>query len=328
MTVHDLGSRPASEWIAKATELLAPDNDWLSAVGPDVAFDATRRTIESLLRDDNAHLLSLVGSGGIDAVAAVGESKWDSEHFEFPVHKLYGFATAPRISHRDVAAKALLADGILPRIASAELVMARVSLGAVPELNALEAAGFRTMDVQVTWMRQRSRGQSAVHDASMRTATRNDVQAMSVIARDTMRDAPTHFHLDPRFAADRVDAMYASWAANSVSGQAADYVVVADVGGEIAGFTTAKLAGGQNSSPPLYGVIPLVGVSGAFRGRGVGRRLVSTALAWLDDHGAIASCVGTQANNFRAAALYASLGLRPVGAAVSMHRWRDREEVA
>jgi dTDP-4-amino-4,6-dideoxy-D-galactose acyltransferase len=327
MTVHDLRLQPVSEWIAHATELLSSENHWLHGVGPGLALDATRRTIEALVGDERVSILSHTGAHGIDAIAAVGESKWDCEHFGFPVHKLYGFATARGIANQDRVAKALVAEGIIPLIASAELVMARVSLSAVPELSALESAGFRLMDVQVMWMHQRAKGHPAAMDAAIRAATIDDTRAMSAIARETMREAPTHFHLDSRLAADRVDALYEGWAANSVAGTAADYVLVAELDGEIAGFTTAKLANTEGTSSARYGIIPLVAVAAGFRGRGVGRRLVSAALAWLDHRGAAASCIGTQANNFRGAALYAALGLRPVSAAVSMHRWRDDGDV-
>jgi dTDP-4-amino-4,6-dideoxy-D-galactose acyltransferase len=328
MTVFDLRQRPVADWTTRFTELLGAENDWLATVGSEVAHGVTGRLVESLLLDESVLIVGASGAGRLDAAAAVGPSNWDSAHFGLAVHRLHGFAVARGIAQPDDVATMLVTEGILPRIASAEIVMARVSLDAVPELNALEAAGFRTMDVQLTWMRKRVAGGPIIKDPSIRGAMPADAESLSVLARETMREAPTHFHLDHRLAADRVDALYARWAANSVTDSAADHVVVADIDGEIAGFTTAKLAGVGGDPSERYGVIPLVAVAAKFRGRGVGQRVVAAALDWLDGEGAAASCIGTQANNFRAARLYARLGLRPVNAAVSMHRWRDADIVA
>ncbi|MDB4916845.1 MAG: putative acetyltransferase [Gemmatimonadetes bacterium] len=324
MTVLDLRQRPASEWAPRFTDLLFSENEWLTALDPAAARGATRRLVDSLLNDKGAALIGHTNNGQLDAAAAVGPSHWDSAHFGIEVFRLHAFSLAPDVEEPARLAEAFARDGLVPRLASADMVMARVSMNAVRELNALEAAGFRTMDVQVTWMRRRQEHPSSAPDHSIRTATLADAESLSVLAREAMRKAPTHFHVDHRLAAGRVDALYDRWAANSVNGgAAADHVVVCVLDGEIAGFTTARIAGASSPDPEQYGTIPLVAVSSRFRGRRVGQRLVSAALTWLDGQGLSASCVGTQANNFRAAHLYAELGFRPVHAAASMHRWSD-----
>ena len=327
MTVFDLRRPPAPEWTSRFTDLLSAEHEWLNAVRPDLAHSVTRRMLESVTRDDAAHLLGHRTRDDLDAAAVVAPSEWDTTHFGFAVHQLRGFTVAVNAEQPPVIARTMVNEAILPCIACAKLTMARISLGAVSELHALESAGFETMGVLVMWMRQRVADTAPSPDPCIRVATPADADALSLFARTSMREAHTHFHADRRLAADRVDQLYARWAANSVLGSEADHVVVAELDGEIAGFTAARLA--RNGDPShRYGSLPLVAVASSFRGRGVGARLVNAAVGWLDAQGAIMSYVGTQANNFRAARLYTGLGFLPVHSTVSLHRWQDDQAVS
>lgn len=328
MTILDLRHGSATERSRELAALFSIENAWLSAVGPQAASGATNRMVGAMLLDKKVQVFGHSTGTGIDAAAAVRASEWDSGHFGFAIQRLHGFTVARGIARPDATATALVRDGLLPRIAAAEMTMARVSLDAIAELNALESAGFRTMDVQVTWMRRGPVANSISARAAIRSATPKDVAALSVIARESMREAPTHFHVDGRFDAERVDALYERWAENSVTGAAAEFVAIAEIGNEIAGFTTAKVVGLGDAAAERYGVLPLVAVAARYRGLGVAHGLICAALTWFDGQGVTSVCVGTQANNFPAARLYAKLGFRPVHAAASLHRWRDSGHLA
>ena len=97
----------------------------------------------------------------------------------------------------------------------------------------------------------------------------------------------------------------------------ADHGVVAEVGGEIAGFaiTTAGLAGG-------YAHLIRIATHPRFHGRGIGRQLVIDAVDFARGAGAPGLALNTQASNRVSRSLYESLGFRPTGHSLAVMVYR------
>lgn len=291
---------------------------WLAGADAPVAHASARRSRHTL------------AGGGVAAFA--GErplvagrhtrADWDSTHFGLEIHRFDEIvedrhaASPPAL---EAAAHALV-DQLLASTAGAALTLARVPLDASSTVRALEARGFRTFGAQLTFSTSGPLLGPESPSLHLRRAVADDVPMLEALSAEAMAVVPTHLHANPTLMSDRVDALYAAWARNSVAGGLADHVVVAEIGGAIAGFATGRLVDRADAAEARLGTIPLVAVSAAHRGQGVGRAVVQRIVALLLAEGAQWVTVGTQANNVPATRLYVGLGFRPGQCAVNLHR--------
>jgi len=166
-------------------------------------------------------------------------------------------------------------------------------------IRTLEAAGFYLTDVGVTWSceAQAYLAKAApVPDGAIRLATTADVPRLSAEAQTLFRRS--RFYSDPFFTTEEADRLHAAWLANSVSGQAADAVLI----NPESGFVTCKL------TKDGHGEVALIGVWEGGRGRGAGRDLMTAAVTWFISRGVATVRVKTQVKNLRAMNFYHRLG--------------------
>jgi ribosomal protein S18 acetylase RimI-like enzyme len=72
------------------------------------------------------------------------------------------------------------------------------------------------------------------------------------------------------------------------------------------------------------GSLGLMSVAPEARGQGLGRQLVSGAVAWLRERGLERVTVVTQARNVRALRTFEACGFRVADVALWFHKWYDR----
>lgn len=91
---------------------------------------------------------------------------------------------------------------------------ARVDVGDLETLAALETHGFRTMDALGTYILRA--GKDAVREVRsvgpLRPATPADRDEILAITRQAYAGYRGRFHLDPQLPRDRADAFYEVWA--------------------------------------------------------------------------------------------------------------------
>ena len=229
---------------------------------------------------------------------------WDSSFFGLSI----GRAVPPLDAGagRAVAGEAM-AGGI-------DCVYLLVPAGDVQTVQAAEAAGFRTVDLRLTFVRDVAPPAPAVppDGVIVREARSDDVAALRMIAREAHRDA--RFHVDATFGAERASALYEHWIATRCS-DASGVVLVPDEAGTPIGYLTCERdATGDGRSG-------LVAVADHARGRGIGRAMLTRALLWFADAGISRVRVVTQGRNFPAQRLYQTMGFRTESLETWLHLW-------
>jgi GNAT superfamily N-acetyltransferase len=174
---------------------------------------------------------------------------------------------------------------------------ARVSTADVRAAQAFEEAGFRIVDTGVTLEAADLRA-AAPSAAKTRLARGEDAAAVEAIARTAFRFS--RFHLDPRIPTELADEIKAQWAGNFFRGGRGEHMVVAEHGGEIAGFL--QLLSGADGTR----TIDLVAVAADRRGQGLGAAMIGFAARECGPPTRLR--VGTQAANVPSLRLYARLG--------------------
>ncbi len=216
--------------------------------------------------------------------------KWDSDFFGRQMGALTGPIASSEAVSVELAAAAR--DGFV-------YVVCRPPVEDAAAIRSLEQAGFYLTDIGVTWASDSAAYLGRwpeVAEGAVRHATVEDVPKLSAEATTLFRNS--RFYNDPFFSVTEADRLHSSWLANSVSGQAADAVLI----NPASGFVTCKLTKDGN------GEVALIGVWEGSRGRGAGRDLMTAAVRWFLRQGVTTVRVKTQVKNLRAMNFYHRLG--------------------
>ena len=163
-----------------------------------------------------------------------------------------------------------------------------------------ERRGFSFAGLKLTMICGRPASTRAVDAPGVRPACASDMAALRRIARISHRN--TRFYCDGHFATERCDDLYDLWISRSCRGELADAVFVAEVDGNAAGYITCTC------QAPAQGKIGLFAVAPEFRGKGLSRQLIQTALDWFWARGATEAATVTQGSSVEAVRAYERRG--------------------
>ena len=186
--------------------------------------------------------------------------------------------------------KSTLSDLTAPAFVTAKIDAQRVA-----DLARLEEAGFRLITAELGFS---GSALSSNDSDGVRFAVAEDEMAVADLARRSF--SYSRFHVDPEIGGPAANELKAAWARNYFAGERGDWMVVAEQGGELAGFLQL-----MRSDDAL--VIDLVAVGGEHRGQGLARRMVGYAVTHCGAGSFVR--VGTQLTNLASIRLYQSLGL-------------------
>jgi dTDP-4-amino-4,6-dideoxy-D-galactose acyltransferase len=138
-----------------------------------------------------------------------------------------------------------------------------------------------------------------------------DLPALRALARVSHRDS--RFYYDGRFPVAKCDELYDTWIQRSAGGWA-DAVFVAEWEGRPAGYISCHLSGSDGS-------IGLIAVDEQARGKGLGRALVESSIAFFRERGMDRALVVTQGRNIASQRLYQRCGFLTESVHYWFHRW-------
>jgi ribosomal protein S18 acetylase RimI-like enzyme len=192
---------------------------------------------------------------------------------------------------------------------------AKVPTQAVDQVRLLAGAGFGVVDVNITLERQPGRPDSGGEGSAavIRQAVDRDHDPLLELAAAAFRYS--RFHLDPQISPDIANANKKSWVFSYLHGLRGERLWVAEIEGRPVGFLCEMRSEVQGEP---VGVIDLIGVGGAYRGRGVGTALVkSFCEAGSGRYQRL--IVGTQAANIPSLRLYESCGFKVIETSYMLH---------
>ena len=285
-----------------------------------------RREQAAILRADIDHTLATkgessvaLGTPGLMAAVIVRPLPWDSAYFGVPMGRA-DLLVRPDTTH---AQREAVIDAACrtAREAGVRHMTARVDVGDLETLAAIETHGFRTMDALGTYILRA--GKDAVREVRsvgpLRPATPADRDEILAITRQAYAGYRGRFHLDPQLPRDRADAFYEVWAQQCLSGAMADVVMVSsDSAGRVIGYLAHRRREPASSiGTPIYG-----GGLGACRpdAPGAYASLIRDSALWAHGQGAVAECQ-TQISNFPVIRVYESVGFHYVRAEYTLHAW-------
>ncbi|MSP61805.1 MAG: GNAT family N-acetyltransferase [Myxococcales bacterium] len=245
------------------------------------------------------------GAGRLSALTVVEALPWDTSIFGMAMGMIPSLEVGPLGSGERLARAAV--DEAIRR--GFRHLSARAQVEDRGSLWALEAAGFRAMDVVVELQREAG-GESAVPvGQAIDPAHPDDLPALEALSATAFERS--RYFADPALPREASEELHRRWIANDCRGRAA-VVLVARDGRAPIGYIACLLRDDN-------GVIDLIAVQPEARGRQVGRALCAAALDWFRTR-CRKIVVRTQIHNLRAIAMYQTFGFRIAAAQMTLHR--------
>ena len=298
---------------------------------PAVPYRAHRQRIGHLPFDrwtvDRAGRLLGNATGAFETCAGAIAWKalpWDSEFFGFPAARFDVLAVSGGYTEVRDTASLLIQKAVDDAAATGvKHIAARIDASSLSHAHALAESGFELIDGIQTFALELK--EAYAEAPGTRLAVPADSGAIGDIARSSFLF--DRFHNDVSIGTDAANRLHEAWARNSLTGQAADAVVVSatsDAIDTIDAFVTIKVDSGSASALGLkFATIPLVATGLEARGKGAARRATQTALAWCATQSVDIVEVGTQISNVPAARLYQSAGFRTTAISLTYRKWID-----
>ena len=253
---------------------------------------------------------------------------WDSEFFGFPAARIDVLTASGGYTEARDATTKLIQRAVEDAVAAnVRHIVARIDASSLAHSHALSENGFELIDGIQTFAL--SVGQASacgrlppVSSPDTRLATPDDAGQIAAIAFSSF--VYDRFHNDVSIGTDAANRLHEAWARNSVSGEAADAVLIAESSGAIDAFVTVKIdsdSAGQLGT--RFATIPLVATTHQARGKGAARRATTAVLAWCVSQDVDIVEVGTQISNIPAARLYQSAGFRTTAFSLTYRKFID-----
>lgn len=234
---------------------------------------------------------------------------WDSD--------IFGFAVA-QVSRVSLASAEADESGLFEAFdawcsdRSVRLVSCRLDHAQVRESMALEAHGFRFVEVVYEpRLDDLARVAAPRHAIDVSEAVQRDLAAIETVAHDAFTTG--RFLLDPRLPPDLSNRRYASWV-RSAFGSSEQTVLKAELDGALVGFFVVE----ERSNGSVYW--HLTAVAPGWQGRGIGLSLWQTMLRRHRTAGASSVATTISGHNLAAMNLYGRLGFSFRSAQMTFHR--------
>ncbi|MCH7905085.1 MAG: GNAT family N-acetyltransferase [Armatimonadetes bacterium] len=205
-----------------------------------------------------------------------------------------------------------LLDGLSKHAGAHKRLSVRVDSDAIHSVQALEAAGFRTVDGLLTYGKE---VKDVRKPRGVRVCQKSDAFGIGALAEASFVQG--RYHADPWITSDQADDLYRQWGENAALGRIGGTTLVLDGEEGIAGFV---LCSAHRTEQDSVGSIDLIAVDKAARGTGVGKRLVRAAMLWFFAQQCGYATVGTQSANVAASRFYQASGFSLVSSSVTLAR--------
>jgi ribosomal protein S18 acetylase RimI-like enzyme len=234
------------------------------------------------------------------------ELPWDTQFFGVRVARVRG--------HTMTAARAAAIDEWCRRTGTSRLYFL-ASADDPATLRAAEDGGFHLAEIRMTFEREVD-ATLALTAPPVRPYAPADLPALRDLARASYTDS--RFYQDPGIPRAKADELFDLWTRKLASESPAGLLVA-----ESEGRVAAYVACDTSPTDPKTGRIVLIAVAEAARGRGIGRALVESALAWSASRGLARIEVVTQGRNVAAQRLYQRCGFVTRAVQLQYHKWNE-----
>jgi len=289
-------------------------------------------SIKELLQTEGVHGFHAARNGELMGVIIYSDSPWETTIIGKKTGAINHFVLAPSVRRNGKVALQMLDQTLEEALSRGiQFLSAKAYTDDVAVIHALESRGFLLMDTVVECYYDSRRAPPAdvariARSAGVvvRAAMPEDRAALVSTARLAFREHFGRFHADERVDGNTATRIYEEWINSSMDGYA-DFIDVADISGEIAGFSIWKRPSRlENELEVRVGHYSISGIRPDYHGRGLFTALTRSGMEQMEG---IAEIIEgpTHINNYGVQAGYSKLNWRVGGdARHSFHKWLDQ----
>ena len=178
---------------------------------------------------------------------SIQDLPWDSKIFNIPMASITEFIVDPDKGAKYEIGKTLLEKAIYwARQNRYKFLLCKTYSDDIKNIHILENQGFSLVDTLLDYVVDFRKTpfekipiQSSSEDITIRYALPDDEYELALLAKDSFQNHFGRYHSDPHFSKEQAIEVYAEWMRSSLHGYA-DYFVVAEIEGRIAGLSIWK----------------------------------------------------------------------------------------
>ena len=284
--------------------------------------------IDKSLADESSIALGSVASGHISGFVIYNDSPWDSQIIGRRIGTVKHLAVTSDGPAGVEVLRALI-DELTQTLAKrgTRCAACRVQSGELTAIHALEQCGFLLMDTLLDFVFDFSRTRIEAIDLprqdeqlTIRRAKPGDLPRLMALNERAFADYFGRYHADPRMPPGTATRIYVEWVRSAFQGWA-DWILVAEMGGKIAGFALwRKALGAKEKNTASVAYCDMVVVDPECQGGGLGTALMFDGMRIACDFaqylvGPVHLC------NYPIQRTLQKLGWRISGARHSFHKW-------
>lgn len=312
------------ERLAEMEEILKGSSDlpyfYHSSLTQESLWETFRPGFASSVERGRIDISAFMKDGELIGLICVEKMDWDCNHFGFKIGRIYPFLILFDIEDFTLLYRILpsVVDLLNAHLGAQGYGYVSVAIeGERTKLSvALQALGFVQTDTWVTWGFDFDRipipgRKSGVLIREYDPTNESEYQEIMQMSWQSFLGNRDRFHNDPVFAQEKADSLYQQWTHNSLKVYDRK-ALVADLGGTLGGYITAKVHTAANStlSRPV-GELELAAVDEKARGKGLYTDLFIAGLEWLRDEAKVKLVhEKTQIANYQVQNSWKTIGLR------------------
>jgi hypothetical protein len=198
-----------------------------------------------------------------------------------------------------------------------EFLIARTPTTDIKAAQEMEKRGFLLMDtlLYLSFFYGSTPLPSFEGEAVVRPAGPEDLSDIQLIARQSFSGYYGHYHADERLDDEKCSEAYSSWITRSCRMELADEVLVAEMDGEVLGFSSLKMAGPDSAEWTLGCV------STAAQGKGVFKSLTAGVILWGAENKLKKLSASTLINTIPVLKTWQQMGFTQTHSFYTFHKW-------
>ncbi len=281
------------------------------------------RAREFMGAEDAHRLVALSPAGETLGLLLFRVSRWDSDHFGYPVVVIDSVLVNVHGYDREFeVASALLAEAAAwCRRAGVRFASARISARDLPLIHALERSGFSYIESWVFNKYELSRLPDGLTEPPpLRLAGSRDLDFMLEYSKDAF--STQRFHADPRVDPERADSLYRKWILSAFE-DTRQSVLALDHDGRAVAFMAYYQSDLSQYIGQRFAMWKMALIDPQCRGRGVGSAFFAALLHHHRREGLDVVDSGLSMRNLASLNLHSKVGFAIVATFVTFHRWFD-----
>lgn len=189
---------------------------------------------------------------------SLNDLPWDSKIFNIPMASITEFVVDHNNSARYEIGQALIDKAIdWAKQSGYKFLLYKTYSDDLTSIHIMENSGFFLVDTLLDYAIDFRitpldiiPSQNASDDVTIRFARPDDEQELVMLAENSFRNHFGRYHSDPHFSGEQAISVYTEWMRSSLCGYA-DYFILAEIGGRIAGLSIWKKTTDEEKKIPI-----------------------------------------------------------------------------